>query len=79
MPHRTILISGDGAAPKTTEASIRILEATGVQLEGGPAIGQLSQLDELGRRRRISEDFPLSTTGGPSDRLCADTHTTERQ
>ncbi len=31
MPHRTTLIPGDGSRPEITEASIHVIETTGVQ------------------------------------------------
>jgi isocitrate dehydrogenase (NAD+) len=33
MPHRVVLIPGDGTGPELTEATRRVLEATGVELE----------------------------------------------
>jgi len=33
MPHRITLIPGDGIGPEVTEAAVRILEATGLELE----------------------------------------------
>jgi len=82
MPHRTTLIPGDGTRPEITEASVHVLEATGVQFEqGDPAIGHMSELYEQGRMGRISEDadLPLKTLSGRSNRPCAETHSRERQ
>ena len=82
MPHRITLIPGDSTAPEITEASIRVLEAAGVQFEGGDsAISQISQLDERDSISRISEGFgiPLNTLSGPPDRPCAEAHSRERQ
>src|SRR6201997_5686971 len=33
MPHRVVLIPGDGTGPELTEATRRVLEATGVELD----------------------------------------------
>ena len=33
MPHRVTLIPGDGTGPELTEATRRVLEATGVEFE----------------------------------------------
>ncbi len=33
MPHRITLIPGDGTGPEITEATVRVLEATGVQFD----------------------------------------------
>jgi len=93
MPHRTTLIRGDGARPEITEASVHVLEATGVQFnwdvkqasigaarEYGP-FPRVTRLDRYGRTGRISEDadLPLKIIGGPPDRPCAETHSRERQ
>ncbi len=33
MPHRITLIPGDGVGPELSEATVRVLEATGVQFD----------------------------------------------
>ena len=93
MPHRTTLIPGDGARPEITEASVHVLEATGVQftwdvrqagIGAAPEYGpfpRATRLDRYGCGGRISGDagFPLKTMSARSDRPCAETHNRERQ
>jgi isocitrate/isopropylmalate dehydrogenase len=40
MVHRVVLIPGDGTEPELTEATRRVLEATGAELEWGVAPGK---------------------------------------
>jgi isocitrate/isopropylmalate dehydrogenase len=82
MPHRITLIPGDVARPEISEATVRVLQATGVQFEGGdPAIGQIAEIDGQGRVTRISgdSDFASKMMSGRSHRPCAETHSRERQ
>jgi len=93
MPHRTNLIPEDAARPEITEASVHVLEATGVQytwdvrqagIGAAPEYGpfpRVTRLDRYGCGGRISRDFdlPPKTMNGPPDRPCAETHNKERQ
>ncbi len=93
MPHRTTLIPGDGARPEITEASVHVLEATGVQfiwdvrqagIGAAPEYGpcpRVTRLDRYGCMGRISRDFdlPPKTMNGSPERPCAETHNKDRQ
>ena len=82
MAPRITLIPGDGTAPEITEASVRVLEATGVQFEqGDPAIAQTSELFGQGRVGRISEHagLPLRIMSKQSYRSCAETRSKQRE
>ena len=48
MPHRVTLIPGDGTGPELTEATRRVLEATGVDFEWDVRQAGLDVMDEAG-------------------------------
>ena len=48
MGHRVTLIPGDGTGPELTEATRRVLEATGVELEWEPAQAGVDVMEEAG-------------------------------
>jgi hypothetical protein len=93
MPHRTTLIPGDGARPEITEASVHVLEATGVQFTWDvrqAGIGGAREYGPFPRGRRLDRygcggrncegfDFASKMMSGPPDRPCAETHSKERQ
>ena len=75
MGHRVTLIPGDGTGPELTEATRRVLEATGVELEWDVRQAGIDVMDEAGtplptdtlesiRRNRIALKGPITTPIG---------------
>ena len=75
MTHRVTLIPGDGIGPEITEATRRVLEATGVSLEWDEHLGGVAALERSGtplpdatvesiRRTRVALKGPLTTPVG---------------
>ena len=87
MPRRIALIPGDGARREITKATVRVIQAIGIQFnrdvkeasiaaaEEHGFVARISGLDEQGRIGRSSEDFdlPLKTMSGLPNRHCAET------
>src|SRR3972149_4378355 len=75
MPHSITLIPGDGTGPEITEATVRVLEATGVQFDWEvkePGIGAAEQYGsvlpdevlESIRRNKVAIKGPITTPRG---------------
>ncbi len=75
MPHRITLIPGDGVGPEISEATVRVLEATGVQFDWDvqeAGIGAAEQygsvlpddvLDSI-RKHKVAIKGPITTPRG---------------
>ncbi|MBI3929393.1 MAG: isocitrate/isopropylmalate dehydrogenase family protein [Armatimonadetes bacterium] len=75
MTHKVTLIPGDGTGPEITEATVRVLEATGVKFEWEERIAGQRALEEHGtplpehvlesvRRNRVGIKGPIGTPIG---------------
>jgi isocitrate dehydrogenase (NAD+) len=75
MPHKVTLIPGDGIGPEITAAVVRIIEASGVEIEWESFIAGAEALSRLGdplpapvlesiKRNRIALKGPLTTPVG---------------
>ena len=75
MGHRVTLIPGDGTGPELTEATRRVLEATGVELEWDVRQAGVDVMEEFGtplpdetlesvRRNRVALKGPITTPIG---------------
>src|SRR4026209_1279411 len=80
MAHRVTLIPGDGTGPELTEATRRVLEATGVDLEWDVRQAGVDVMEEAGtplpeetlesvRRKGVALKGPITTPLGTGFRL----------
>src|SRR5918996_1633294 len=75
MPHRITLISGDGIGPEVASAVVRIIEASGVEIEWEEHIAGQQALDQFGKtlpdellesikRNKVGLKGPITTPVG---------------
>ncbi|TMF55520.1 MAG: isocitrate/isopropylmalate dehydrogenase family protein, partial [Chloroflexi bacterium] len=75
MPHRVTLIPGDGVGPEVSEATRRVLEATGVEFDWDVQNAGLGVMEQYGtpmpehvlesiRRNKVAIKGPLTTPIG---------------
>lgn len=75
MPHRVTLIPGDGVGPELTDATVRVLEATGVEFDWDERHAGAKVLEETGellpesvlesiRTNRVAIKGPITTPVG---------------
>ena len=62
MAHRVTLIPGDGIGPELTEATRRVLEATGVEFDWDVRQAGVDVMAEHGGQRRSRGDACLGPT-----------------
>src|SRR5437016_3233332 len=79
MPYAITLIPGDGTGPEITEATRRVLEATGVQFEWEVQHAGLEMMEKYGtvlpdhvvesiRRTKVALKGPVTTPAGKGSR-----------
>jgi isocitrate dehydrogenase (NAD+) len=79
MPHAVTLVPGDGTGPEITEATCRVLEATGVQFEWDVRLAGAETLEKYGtvlpddviesiKRTRVGLKGPITTPSGKGQR-----------
>jgi len=79
MPHAVTLIPGDGTGPEITEATLRVLEATGVQFEWEVRLAGAEMLAKYGtvlpeeviesiKRTKVGLKGPITTPVGKGQR-----------
>ena len=79
MPHAVTLIPGDGTGPEITEATLRVLEATGVQFEWDVRLAGAEMLAKYGtvlpdeviesiKRTKVGLKGPITTPVGKGQR-----------
>lgn len=79
MPHAVTLIPGDGTGPEITEATLRVLEATGVQFEWDVRLAGAEMLAKYGtvlpdeviesiKRTKVGLKGPITTPAGKGQR-----------
>src|SRR5215471_1046977 len=79
MPHAVTLVPGDGTGPEITEATCRVLEATGVQFEWDVRSAGAETLEKQGtvlpddviesiKRTKVGLKGPITTPSGKGQR-----------
>ena len=63
MVHKVTLIPGDGIGPEVSAAAVRVLEATGVNLEWESFAAGADAFENTGIATRMLEKYRNITTG----------------